>query len=238
MEDKSGNKQKPLRPTGNKMKDLYNAYFRNEGSRSVPISGPEGSESTHTDDEILSEIEAEVKAQEEAVKIEELHAEYSKIADELGDKLIAIEKERDDLKEQLFRKAAELENVIKRTSREKMDMIDYANEKLLMKFLPVSDDLGNAINAAKQTTDINSLLTGIEMIYNKVTRLLEEEGVKPIESAIGKPFNVNYHEAMLQMPSEYEEGSVVQELQKGYMHKDKVMRHTKVITSSGQPEGE
>ncbi len=145
----------------------------------------------------------------------------------------SLKKENEQLKDKLMRKTAELDNVIKRCEKEKLEMLDYANEKLLVKLLDLVDDLAKAVEAGKESHDPETIITGIEMIYDKALKLLESEGVKPLESAVGKQFNVELHDAMVSMPSEHPEGTVVSEVQKGYSYKDKVLRHSKVITSSG-----
>jgi len=234
MEENKDGKQKPLRPSGNKVKDLYNAYFRNEGSRTIPINGPDDKKETNLED-ILENNNEVLTSGNVLESVDDHTIEFLREIDDLNNKISALEKERNEAKEQSVRKSAELDNVIKRTTREKFDMIDYANEKLLTKLLPIADDLGNAVIAGQQNSDTATLLKGVEMIYQKMLRLLDEEGIKPIDTPAGKPFDVNFHEAMLQMPSEYTEGSVIQEIQKGYMLREKVLRHTKVITSSGKP---
>ena len=231
MEEKHGN-PKPLRTSsGNKIKDLHNAYFKNEGSRNIPIDLP--SEDLKMDlDEILESIEEN----EENIKTNEGSNLLINEIEEFRVKLSVVEKERDDFKEQVVRRTAELENANRRHVKEKLEMIDYANEKLLFKFLPVLDDLYNAVEAAKSTNEADYVVKGIEMILQKTLRLLEEEGVKPITDVVGFPFDVNLHEAMMLMPSEIPEGHIVQEILKGYMLRDKVLRHTKVITSSGESQ--
>jgi molecular chaperone GrpE len=237
MEDKSGNKQKPLRPVSNRVKDLYNAYMRNEGTRSIPITG--------LDDEAMQNLEELLEGGDEMTPKDEptndtnemtLQQEIAEEIQSLNDRIDVLEKERDEAKDQAIRKTAELENVIKRTQREKYDIIEFANEKLLLKFLSIIDDLTNAVDSARQSHDATSILTGIEMIHQKALKLLEDEGVKPIDNVVGHPFDVHFHEALLSMPSEIKEGHVVQEVMKGYTLRDKVIRHTKVVTSSGEPD--
>ena len=151
------------------------------------------------------------------------------------DKLIEeLKQENAALKDKLVRKTAELDNVIKRCEKEKLEMLDYANEKLLLKLLDLIDDLDKAVEAGKESHNPDTILTGVEMIHEKAKKLLEDEGVKQIEPSIGKPFDVNIHDAMVSMPSEHPEGTVVQEIQKGYTFRDKILRHSKVITSSGE----
>lgn len=151
------------------------------------------------------------------------------------DKLIEeLKQENAALKDKLIRKTAELDNVIKRCEKEKLDMLTYANEKLLLKLLDLIDDLDKAVEAGKESHNPDTILTGVEMIHEKAKKFLEDEGVKQMNSAVGQPFDVNLHDAMVSMPSEHPEGTVVQEIQKGYTYRDKILRHSKVITSSGE----
>jgi molecular chaperone GrpE len=194
----------------------------NKGTKNIPINEPD-KEEIKVDTEINENPENSFPEQEDNTTSDK---------DETTEKLLNNIAE---LKDQLLRKTAELDNVIKRTAKEKLDLIDYANEKLILKILGIVDDFSNALEAGRKSSDYDSFLKGIELINNKITRLLEEEGVKPIESATGKPFDVNLHEAMMSMPSESEEGTVIQEMMKGYELRGKVIRHSKVITSSGEP---
>lgn len=145
-----------------------------------------------------------------------------------------LERERDELKNQLMRTVAEMENLRKRSQREKNDMVDFANERLLFQMLPVLDDLTTALKSVDEKTEFKTFLSGIEMIYKKTVRLFENASVKEMEDPIGQPFDVDKHDAVLAMPSEYPEGEVCQLAQPGYMMKTKVLRHAKVVTSQGQ----
>ena len=155
---------------------------------------------------------------------------------ELSD-IAQVEKERDDFRDQLLRKSAEFENYRRRTMKEKQDLIEFANEHLILKMLPVVDDLHTALEAAKKSSDPAGFLKGVEMIYVKAIKIFEEAGVFPIETAPGEPFNVEMHEALAHMPSnDAPEGHILQEIQRGYTLREKVIRHTKVVTSAGNPE--
>lgn len=146
------------------------------------------------------------------------------------DKLI---KERDEYKDQALRLAAELDNFKKRNIREKQELVEYANEKLLQKLLPLLDDMENAIDAGKNSKDFEGLLKGIEMIYLKAIKTFEEAGVKSMEDPVGKQFDVELQESLLHTPSDKPEGEILQLIQKGYTYNDKVLRYAKVITSAG-----
>jgi molecular chaperone GrpE len=157
-----------------------------------------------------------------------------------GEELSALDKailERDDFRDQLLRKSAEFENYRKRTMKEKQDLIEFGNEHLILKMLPIVDDLHTALDAAKQSSDPEGFVKGVEMIYAKAIKIFEDAGVFPIETAPGEPFNVQVHEALAHMPSaDAPEGHILQEIQRGYTLKEKVIRHTKVVTSAGSPE--
>jgi len=192
--------------------------MKKKKNREIPIEEPEKNE--ESDKSLDKDVEIEDKK--------------STKADLDLDPLETLKKENEELKEKIVRKTAELDNAIKRSSKEKMEMIDYANEKLLRKLLEVYDDFTNAVDAGRKSKDAESIQSGIEMIYKKMSKFFEEEGVKPLDPAEGKPFDVELHDAMLSMPSDQPEGTVVKVIQNGYKFRDKVIRHAKVITSNGE----
>jgi len=231
MDDKSHGK-KPLRTATNKAKDLYNAYMKNEGTRFIPIINSETEKSKQKNsDEILNEEQSQSQAEYEEAKafIENLIEDFESKIEELG-------KERDDLKDFLARRTAEFENYKRRSDKEKQDIIQYANERLINKLLVILDDLGNAVESGKKSNDYEALMTGIDMIWQKTSKLFEEAGVKVINVVPGDEFDVDCHEALLLMPSDYPEGTIAQVIQQGYAIHDRVLRHAKVITSSGNSE--
>jgi molecular chaperone GrpE len=155
-------------------------------------------------------------------------------ASELQQQLEKAVAEREEYRELSLRKVAELENFRRRSEQERTELISYANTKLLLRLLPVLDDLQRAVDTGKTSSDYKSLLDGIELVYNKAMQTFEEAGVKGIK-AVGEQFDVNQHEALMQMPSEAPEGQILQEAQRGYTYGDKILRHAKVIISAGQP---
>lgn len=224
---------KPLRKTANKIKDIMDTYLKNDNMKNIPITDNEITANNQTN-EIVSPIEDNVATEEINNKdYENLIDDYKIAVDTLNKNIEDVTKERDDLKEQLIRKAAELENIRRRSLKEKQEMIDYANERLLFKMLELLDDINNAYNASLNSKDFDALFKGVELIKNKAFKMFEESGVKPMESSVGKEFNVDYHEAMMRMPSDLPENYVVQEFQNGYMLNEKVLRHARVITSAG-----
>ncbi len=167
---------------------------------------------------------------------DEALASRKKEVAELKERIAALEAERDEFREHAGRKVAELENFRRRTEIERKDTMRYANMDLLRKLLPVLDDLGRAVQAANAGGDFESLRKGVELVYGKARTSFEDAGVTPME-VVGKPFDVNHHEALMAAPSaEHPEGHVVNEVERGYLYHDKVLRHAKVVTSTGAPE--
>lgn len=141
-------------------------------------------------------------------------------------------KQAEENYQKLLRVQADYDNFRRRTRQEKEEFAKYASEKLVEQLLPVYDNFDRAIEAGKESTDYSALLKGIEMIFRQFASILESEGVTPIE-AVGQPFNPEFHQAVMQVETdEYEEGIVVEELQKGYKMKDKVIRPSMVKVSS------
>ena len=132
-----------------------------------------------------------------------------------------------ELTETLQRTQAEFENYKKRVDKDKAEFVKYAKGEIIQKILPTLDTFEIAF---KSTSDKEKFVKGIEMVYAQLFSLLEAEGLKKIESD-GKKFDPYLHEVMLKEKSDKEDGIILEELQKGYMLNDKVLRHTKVKVS-------
>ncbi len=155
--------------------------------------------------------------------------------EKLSAKIEQLEKERDDLKDKYLRKAAEFENYKRRTEQDFAALNKYANEQLIADLLPIIDDFERSLHVSKERREFGPFYKGIDMIYQKLKKLLEAKGVKPIESE-GKQFNVDLHDALMQTPKpDAEPNTVVEEVEKGYMYNDKVLRHAKVVVAK-EPE--
>lgn len=157
--------------------------------------------------------------------------------EELQKRIEELEKESNEWKEKFLRKAAEFENYKRRTENDQLNLINYAAESFIKKILPIVDDFERSLEHINDSNDYEKLKEGVQLIYNKLVKVLEEQGVKKID-AVGKPFDVEYHEALMQRedPS-VPPHTVLDELEKGYMYRDKVIRHSKVVVSSeGQAE--
>ncbi len=125
---------------------------------------------------------------------------------------------------------AEFDNFRRRTLKEKQDIIKNAAEKAMVDLLPVVDDFERALDAMSKGGDVQALAEGVQLIYSKMVKYLEQQGVKPIEST-GKDFDADLFEAITTFPAPDESmrGKVVDTTTKGYMIHDKVLRHAKVV---------
>ncbi|UJF35049.1 nucleotide exchange factor GrpE [Paenibacillus hexagrammi] len=133
--------------------------------------------------------------------------------------------------QRFLRVQADFDNFRRRARAEKEDFAKYASLKLIEQLLPIVDNFDRALSSSKETKDFDSLAKGIDMTFRQLDQVLTQEGLKPIES-VGQPFNPEIHQAVMQVETdEYEEGIVVEELQKGYMLKEKVIRPAMVKVS-------
>jgi molecular chaperone GrpE len=135
------------------------------------------------------------------------------------------------IREQLLRTAAELENVRKRKDREIALIIQSANDKLISDILPVLDDFERFFKVLEKHRKPTELEKGVSLIYQKLLAKLTSYGLKPME-ARGMSFNVDEHDALLQVEKEgVQSGVVIEEHEKGYYLNDRVLRHAKVLVS-------
>jgi molecular chaperone GrpE len=145
--------------------------------------------------------------------------------------LEASRKLADDNHERYMRVQADYDNFRRRSRLEKEDFAKYASMKLIEQLLPIVDNFERALAASQQAKDFDALIKGIEMTAKLLDQVLESEGLKSIES-VNQPFNPDFHQAIMQVESEgHEEGIIVEEIQKGYMLKDKVIRPAMVKVS-------
>lgn len=143
----------------------------------------------------------------------------------------SLTNEVSELKDRLLRKAAEFENYKRRTENEHLNFLKYAAESFISKVLPVYDDLERSLAHINESSNIETITSGLNMIFSKFSKVLEEQGVKKIE-AKGMPFDFNFHEALLQQTVQgVAPHTVIEVVEPGYMYKDKVIRHAKVIVS-------
>jgi len=173
------------------------------------------------------EIPAEERTDESASKNQE-----PKPAEE-DNELEKVKKANAELNDRLIRKVAEFENYKRRTESETANLLRYSGEFIVKKLLPVIDDLERSVKFVNEpNSDHASVIAGISLVYEKLMKTLNEQGIKKID-ALNKPFDVDYHEAVMQQPtSDVEPLTVINEVETGYVYKDRVIRHAKVIVSS------
>jgi len=123
---------------------------------------------------------------------------------------------------------ADFENYRKRLEKETREAVQLSNERLITNLLAVIDELEMAIQSGKETENKDALLEGVEMVLKKIYTTLRQEGLTKIEAA-GRPFDPSRHEAIFKVPTkDYAEGTVIEEVRKGFMLKDKVIRPSMV----------
>lgn len=136
-----------------------------------------------------------------------------------------------ELNDKLVRQMAEFDNFRKRTEKEKQQMYSVGAAEVVEKLLPVVDNFERGLAAMTEEEKATSFAQGIELVYKQLMTAFEDMGVTVVE-AEGVEFNPDFHNAVMQAPSDkYESGIVTQELQKGYLYKDKVIRHSMVMVA-------
>jgi len=177
----------------------------------------------------------EAQNQKEPKKQTQDKKEEEKIVSLKESEYLKLKEEADKAKEyweRLLRLQADFDNTRKRLEREKQDFVKFANEGIIFELLNVLDDLERAVGLAEsKDQDLQAFLKGVEMILAHLYEMLKVYGVKPIE-AKGKLFDPNLHEALMQTESaDVPEHTVVEEMQKGYLLNDRVIRTAKVKVS-------
>ena len=150
---------------------------------------------------------------------------------ELEERLAEVERERDEYLNDLKRVAADFENYRKRVARDQEGLVARAHERLVKELLPVLDDLERALEAAAQHEEAK-LEEGVRLVHRELVEALAREGLVEVET--DGQFDPHVHEALLSQPSEQEDGSVIEVLQKGYRLGDRVLRPARVVVSQGE----
>ncbi len=202
-------------------------------------------------EEIIEELEQEAKDKAEAEsKAEGKAPEKTDKSEEAAEKAEAEPKEEkkkgpfskkekknplqekvDELNDKVLRQMAEFENFRKRTDKEKAQQFEMGQSNVLEKLLPIVDNFERGLATVPEEEKDGAFADGMNKIYKQLIKQLEDLGVTPIE-ALGKEFDPNLHNAVMQVEtSDYESGVVAQELQKGYMFHDTVLRHSMVAVA-------
>lgn len=184
-------------------------------AREIEVKGPEAAE----------------PVQQEKTEVDELEKIKAELAG-ANQKKSELERQAAELKDSFLRKLAEFENYKRRSENDQLNLLKYAAEPFIKNILTVYDDLERSLNHVNDDNSFESLKKGLELVYDKFTKILESQGVKKID-AKGKPFDVDLHEALMQQPADgVEPHTVLNVIEHGYMYKDKVIRHAKVIVSA------
>lgn len=171
---------------------------------------------------------------EESTKTSNHLEEIAQLKKNIEDLKLDVSRER----EKPLRLQAEFENFRKRTANEFSQIIKSAGERLIKQLLPVIDDFERLFNRDNEKADRAALLKGIELIHQKLQSILSAEGLTPI-NALGEPFDSEFHEALSQIEDfERPNGTVINEIEKGYRLGEKIIRFSKVIVSKLPEETE
>ena len=202
----------------------------NQKSNQIEITNSKEKDNpTQVDSELQDEVPGQTDEETETEEKKELPPPTPEELKQLREQATKAEEYYDRLQRQV----AEADNLRKRLAKEKQEAIRYANESLIVELLPTIDNFEMAINAAQKSDDnsIDSLKTGIEMIYTQMKRTLEEIGVTEID-ATGQTFDPSQHEAMSRIKtSKAEEGTVLEQTRKGYRLRDRLLRAASVVVA-------
>jgi molecular chaperone GrpE len=202
---------------------------KNEHDLSDNNQNADGTVAEEVRDEKQNELHCEFPEDEEAVRQVQDDSKDIEL-EKLGEQLEEKTKQCDEYYGMLQRTAAEYDNFRKRTAKEKEALYSEALSDVIAAFLPVIDNIERALGACSQNNeeDEQSIKEGINLIYRQINDILKKLGVEGIKS-VGESFDPKVHDAVMHIEDEsYEDGIVVEEFQKGYIYKDKVIRHSVV----------
>jgi molecular chaperone GrpE len=193
------------------------------------MQNPEVNEEVQKNTDNLSEKEENTDKGKKNIFSRKKDKDKAKVQ-ELEKEIEQLKAEKAELNDRFLRLFSEFDNYKKRVSKEKLDLISTASEKVLVSLLPVIDDFERAIAANEKADNINSIKEGFNLIYNKLVQMMKRFDVEEIQ-AKGEEFNTDYHEAVTHFPAQNEEdkGKVIDVTEKGYKLKDKVIRYAKVV---------
>lgn len=212
----------------NENAEKENAETESVNEKEIPGEGADGEEGFASEEEKQEPEDADdAKEDFKAAKKEKKRKEKT------DKKQDALKTKIDELEDRVKRQMAEFDNFRKRTEKEKSAMFETGARSVIEKMLPVVDNFERGLAAVPESEKGDAFVQGMEMIYKQIMTELEAIDVKPIE-AVGKEFDPEFHNAVMQVESEeYESGIVAQELQKGYTYRDSVVRHSMVAVVKG-----
>lgn len=176
------------------------------------------------------EINDIMDSEDETPQLEDALNNEMNLAEQLKEQLDAAQAALDKEKKDYMFLMADFDNFRKRVRKEKEDLLQTAGEKVLKGLLPIVDDFERGLDATKDADDAAHVREGMELIYNKLVKYLEQNGVVAMETT-GHDFDADIHDAIATIPAPSADlkGKVIDTTQKGYMLKDKVLRHAKVV---------
>ena len=198
-----------------------------EEAKDTDMNETESDDDASTDAEAKADEKADEKADDKSDdkaddKSDEKKGLFKKKKKDKKDEQI------EELNDRLKRQMAEFENFRKRSEKEKSQMFDMGAKTIVEKILPVIDNFERGLAAVPDDKKDDPFITGMDKVYKQMLAGLDAAGVKPIE-CVGQEFDPDFHNAVMQVENdEFESGTVAQELQKGYMYKDSVVRHSMV----------
>ena len=193
------------------------------------VQNPEVKEEVQENTDNLSEKEENTDKNKKNIFSRKKDKEKSKLQEKEAE-IEQLKAEKAELNDRFLRLFSEFDNYKKRVSKEKLDLISTASEKVIVSLLPIIDDFERAIAANEKVEDINAIKEGFNLIYNKLVQMMKRFDVEEIQ-AKGEEFNTDFHEAVTHFPAQNEEdkGKVIDVTEKGYKLKDKVIRYAKVV---------
>lgn len=200
-----------------------------EAKKAAVSQAEDESQGEETKSTVLDSEETEAIKEPETDSPEETESEETEKKRLFGKKKKDKKDEKiEELTDRLTRQMAEFDNFRKRTEKEKSHMYEIGAKDVIDKILPVVDNFERGLGAVKEEEKEDPFVQGMEMVYKQLMSTLEGIGVKPIEAA-GQEFNPDFHNAVMHVDDdELGENIVVEELQKGYMYRDSVVRHSMV----------
>ena len=188
--------------------------------------------SKHKKDKLQDEQNKSTEQEENISENLEQNEKGSESFDEKAEiKIAELEMQVKDWQDKLLRKAAEFENYKRRTENDQFNLINYAAESFIVKLLPIVDDFERTLEHIDDIDNNKSVKDGIKLVYEKLLKVLNDQGIKKMQTK-GQPFNVDYHDALMQKKDDsVPDHTVLEEIESGYLYRDKVIRHAKVIVS-------
>lgn len=177
----------------------------------------------------INDVADEEQADAEAAK--DLAQEELEEAEALKEKLVDTQAQLEKEKKEYLFLMADFDNFRKRTLKEKSELIKNGGESAMRGLLPIIDDFERSIQAINDNSEASSIKEGVELIYNKFVKYLEQNGVSVIDTSKGVDFDTELHEAVTTFPTDDADmkGKIIDTIQKGYKLHDKVIRHAKVV---------